>query len=273
MAHLPSVRSFIFLATSAIWRQNLIELVEPGETGEVVWRSRKSLVNTVKQSVGAKAFGWLRRRKNDEKEGKTSESIPPEAIAGLYLRETPDRRLAIIISSSSNALDREDGVDGGASYDDGGLSGVEFGVVLEGSSSVSGAEEGQEKGGVNEVGETFGGEGSLGTTTSGPGENAGIEMMELGGEQKRFCSYLWYYCSTFFVLAWSSYVFTITCIYVILEYHVCVERLLPFVTTGKQLRRKKPNRTKRPQQRASVSSFLPSLPPPIPYRGPARGRA
>ncbi|CAN0261343.1 unnamed protein product [Pylaiella littoralis] len=161
--------------------KNLIELVEPGETGEVVWRSRKSLVNTVKQSVGAKAFGWLRRRKNDEKEGKTSESIPPEAIAGLYLRETPDRRLAIIISSSSNALDREDGVDGGASYDDGGLSGVEFGVVLEGSSSVSGAEEGQEKGGVNEVGETFGGEGSLGTTTSGPGENAGIEMMELGG--------------------------------------------------------------------------------------------
>lgn len=176
-----------FLLSAPPPRKNMIELVKPGGTGQVVWRSRQSLVNTVKQSVGAKLSSWLLRRKSDEQPGTTSEPFPPKAIAGLYLRETSDHRLAIM-SSNSNDLGREDGHDvtngrEGADHGDQGMSGVEFGVVLEGDSVGSEAEKGRDVGGVNGRGETLGDEGSPGMKNSGPlGEGAGIEMMELGGE-------------------------------------------------------------------------------------------
>lgn len=181
------------LSRGCLLRQNLIELVHPGESGEVVWRSRTSLVGTVKKSVGAKAASWLRlgRYKNDnnKQKGGTSEgSVPPQAIAGLYLRETPDHRLAIMSRSNSDALvgggGDDDGDGQGAKGGDQGLSGAEFGVVLEGESVVSEAEKGLDVGGMREEGGGVSGEEDPGTMNSALGEDAGIEMMELGGEIK-----------------------------------------------------------------------------------------
>lgn len=116
----------------------------------------------------------LFRRKNTEGAG-IAVSAPPEAIAGLYLRETSRNHLAMMLGPPFNAAGSD-----GARQD------VEFGVMLEGD-LVSGVDvddssegEGVEGGGsvVDEAGE---GESAV------PGlvEDEGIEMMELGGEWKR----------------------------------------------------------------------------------------
>lgn len=98
-------------------------------------------------------------------------SAPPEAIAGLYLRETPRNHLAMVR---------------GTPFDDA-RQDVEFGVVLEGDLAAgtevevgdSGEGEGVEGGGSVD-GEGRDGEGA----GPGLGGDEGIEMMELGGERK-----------------------------------------------------------------------------------------
>lgn len=110
------------------------------------------------QLVGSK-FAGLVRRKNDN-----GVYPPPEAIAGLYLRETPRNDLAMMHGTASSA--------GGGG---GGLQDVEFGVVLEGDLVSA-------DGGV-EIGKPGEGEGrdveGAGAGLGGDGE---IEMMEMGGE-------------------------------------------------------------------------------------------
>lgn len=108
------------------------------------------------QSVGSKVSSLFRRRSESPKGGGASGPVPPKAVAGLYLRETSDGRLALV----KKAFFPSDGRSGGGDGDtDGeGLGGaaaghdvVEFGVVL-GSVSVEGAEAVAAGGGVGNEG-------------------------------------------------------------------------------------------------------------------------
>ncbi len=127
------------------------------------------------QWIGSKLVSWLRR-------GNTPEggwSVPPHAVAGLYLRETPDRRLAMMTKPPLGSADS----DGDAGAGDGrGVGGathdVEFGAILEGS-SVFGVEIEGRRGGQGA------GSGSAGGGIEVQEGDLGIEMMELGGELER----------------------------------------------------------------------------------------
>lgn len=127
------------------------------------------------QWIGSKLVSWLRRGNNSE-EGW---SVAPHAIAGLYLRETPDRRLAMMTKRLPGSGDN--GGDGGSS--DGRSVGgeahnVEFGAILEGS-SVFGVEIEGRRGGQGS------GSGAAGDGMGLKDGDLGIEMMELGGELER----------------------------------------------------------------------------------------
>ncbi|CAN0071870.1 unnamed protein product, partial [Hapterophycus canaliculatus] len=112
--------------------KNVIELVEPGVAGKVLWRSRKSLVKIAKQSIGSRISSWFRGKKPSE-----GGSAPPQAIAGLYLRETHSDHLALMMMNKDSGGDSaavptegdegradENGVDGGDGGNNVGSGGV-----------------------------------------------------------------------------------------------------------------------------------------------------
>ncbi|CAM9782928.1 unnamed protein product [Ectocarpus fasciculatus] len=127
--------------------KNLMELVRLGKKGKVAWRSRKSLIKIAKQSVGSKVSSLFRRRSESPEGGVASGPVPPHAIAGLYLRETSDGRLALMKKAPADGSSSGGGRDG--DMDGEGLGGaaaaaaaaghdvVEFGVLL---GDVAGAE-------------------------------------------------------------------------------------------------------------------------------------
>ncbi|CAM9776780.1 unnamed protein product [Scytosiphon promiscuus] len=177
--------------------RNVIELVEPGVGGKVLWRSRKSLVKVAKQSVGSRISSWFRGKKSP-----AEAATPPQAIAGLYLRETHTRQLALMMTNKEGGGNsvgpaQEDGGHADSNGDDGregenesgsggetgyprsagargqGPDRVEFGVVLEGG-SVSGTEKAPASA-SKQAQEMGGSTGKGGTDLDGDAE---IEMRE-----------------------------------------------------------------------------------------------
>ncbi|CAN0441857.1 unnamed protein product, partial [Ectocarpus sp. 8 AP-2014] len=114
--------------------KNLMELIRPGKKGKVAWRSRKSLIKIAKQSVGSKVSSLFRRRSESPEGGAPSGPVPPQAIAGLYLRETSDGGLALMKKdpSSGSGGGGDGDMDGEALGGAAGHDVVEFGVLLGG---------------------------------------------------------------------------------------------------------------------------------------------